>query len=582
MSERTERSERTGRASAEDVKAESRHLRGTLDGELGGSENSFTGDATTLLKFHGIYQQDDRDVRRARTAKKLPLDYSCMVRAAVPRGRLTAERWLALDRLAERTDGTLRLTTRQGVQLHFVRKPDLRQIVHDINKAGLSTLAACGDVVRNVMACPDPRHDHALDPVVQELVSRFRPATAAYWELFIDGEKAASLEEESEPVYGETYLPRKFKIGVAWPGDNCIDVFSNDVGIVPTLANGESADITGYVVLVGGGLGRSVNRDDTYPRLGTPLAWVAPGEVVDVVEHVVTTQRDHGNREDRKRARLKYLIDERGIEWLRSQVETKLGRTLPPPVSLAEWHPGDHHGSTDDTMGLPVPSGRIADHERVQLRTALRRLATDRLIDDIRVTPRQDLLFVGVDAPRQSRIADVLRDHGVALPADVSPVRRLSIACPALPTCGQALGEAERVLPDVVDTIEALLATHGVADEPIRVNMTGCPNGCARPYTSEIGISGRTKKTYDLYLGGTAAGTRLGVEVRSDMTLDELDSVLGPVVERFAAARRSGSTQRFGEWCAGIGIAELTSWLPEPTVRMRGEARQREPEMTAR
>ncbi|MDQ3737846.1 MAG: NADPH-dependent assimilatory sulfite reductase hemoprotein subunit [Actinomycetota bacterium] len=558
--------------SAEDVKAQSRHLRGTVAVELAGPQDAFTGDTTALLKFHGIYQQDDRDVRRQRTAKKLPLDYSCMVRAAVPRGRLTAERWLALDRLAERTDGTLRLTTRQGVQLHFVRKPDLRQIVHDINDAGLSTLAACGDVVRNIMACPDPRHDHALDPVVAQLVTRFRPATAAYWELFIDGEKAASLEDEQneyEPVYGDTYLPRKFKIGVAWPGDNCVDVFSNDVGIVPTLADGTSGEITGYVVLVGGGLGRSINRDDTYPRLGTPLAWVVPGELVDVVEHVVTTQRDHGNRDDRKRARLKYLIDERGIEWLRSQVEAKLGRALSSPVTLPEWHPGEHHGATADTMGLPVPSGRVTDREGVRLRTALRLLAADGLIDDIRVTPRQDLLFVGVDADRRRRIAEVLREHGVALPADVSPVRRLSIACPALPTCGQALGEAERVLPDVVDTIEALLVRHGIADEAIRVNMTGCPNGCARPYTSEIGISGRTKKTYDLYLGGSAAGTRLGVEVRSDMALDELEGALDPVVERFAAARAAGSTERFGEWCARIGGTELTSWLPEPTVRHR-------------
>jgi sulfite reductase (ferredoxin) len=573
----------------EEIKRQSAQLRGDLLAEVGNEDATFTGDSQTLLKFHGIYQQDDRDVRRERASQKLPLAYSCMVRASVPGGRLTPEQWLALDVLAERTDGTLRLTTRQGVQLHFVHKPDLQGIVHEINAAGLTTLAACGDVVRNVMGCPAPEHDAVLQPVLDSLVARFRPRTTAYWELWIDGAKAASAEpaegvidappsinrpgaDDHERVYGDVYLPRKFKIGVAWPGDNCIDVYSNDVGIVPTLTEGTTGDLTGFVVLVGGGLGRSIARDDTYPRLASPLVWVTPDDLVDVVEAIVTVQRDHGNRDDRQRARLKYLVDERGVAWIRQQVEARVGKVLDDPVAPPPWATDHHHGVTASTMGLPVPNGRVRDHGGVALRTAIRELAADGAVPDLRVTPRQDLLFVGLDPDQQASLSRRLRDHGVALAGDVSPVRRLAIACPALPTCGQALGEAERVMPDVVDTIESILSELGVADEPIQVNMTGCPNGCARPYTAEIGISGRTKKTYDLYLGGSTGGTRLALPVREDVGLDDLDGILRPIVERFAADRRAGDTTSFGDWCAAQGRDELVSWLPEPQVRRRRAA----------
>lgn len=579
---------------AEDVKRESRHLRGTLVDDLATDEVSFTGDNQAVLKFHGIYQQDDRDVRRERTQQKLPLDYSCMVRASVPRGRLTARQWLALDRLADTTDGTLRLTTRQGVQLHFVHKPDLQGVVNEIVRSGLSTLAACGDVVRNVMACPSPEHDHVLQPIVDQLVARFKPRTTAYWELWVDGAKAVTAEPddvvgdapeylakpdgsgtEAEPIYGETYLPRKFKIGVAWPGDNCIDVYSNDVGIVPTLTEGTSGDLTGFVVLAGGGMGRTANRDDTYPRLATPLVWVAPDDLIDTVEAVVTTQRDYGNRDDRKKARLKYLIDERGADWMRGQVEARVGKKLDDPVELPVWETDHHHGSTESTMGVPVPNGRVADRDDTTLRTAMRELAADGTVAELRVTPRQDVIFVGVDGDDQTAISKRLHDHGVALSGDVSAVRRLAIACPALPTCGQALAEAERVMPDVVDTIESILTDLGLDDEPIQVNMTGCDNGCARPYTAEIGIVGRTKKGYDLFLGGSTGGNRLAVSVREEMTLAELDGVLRPIIERFAADRNAGKVDEFGDWCAAQGASAISAWLPEPQVRRRRPVREK-------
>jgi len=309
---------------------------------------------------------------------------------------------------------------------------------------------------------------------------------------------------------------------------------------------------------------------DTYPRLATALAWVPPDRIVDVVEAVVTTQRDHGNREDRARARLKYLLDERGIEWMRAEVGRRVGTPLDPPVDVPPWIADEHHGTheLDDgpgaVIGLPVPSGKVADRDGVLLRTALRQLTADGTVPVLRVTPRQDLLLVGISADRVVEVEDRLRAHGVALAGDVSALRRLAIACPALPTCGQALGEAERVLPDLVTQLEKVLADTGNGDLPVRLNMTGCPNGCARPYTAEIGIVARTKTTYDVYVGGSPSGDRLAQRIRADVPLDQVPAVLAPVLERFANADGS-----FGDWSAGVGVESISTWLPEPTVRRR-------------
>jgi sulfite reductase (ferredoxin) len=561
----------------EDVKRASDHLRGELASELDEHSDAFAAEGSeVLLKFHGIYQQDDRDVRRERASKKLPLAYMCMVRTAVPGGELTAEQWLALDRLAELADGTMRLTTRQGVQFHFVHKGSLHELVNGINASAMTTLAACGDVVRNIMACPWPdERQLVLRPLVAALVRRFRPRTSAYWELWVDGEKAVTAEpvavgggDGEEPVYGSVYLPRKFKIAVAWPGDNCVDVLANDIGIVPTLSNGLTGDLTGYDVFVGGGLGQSHARpDDTYPRLASPLGWVRPERVVDVAEAIVTVQRDFGNREDRHRARLKYLVDERGIEWFRGEVERRLGEPLGDLVELPPWIADEHHGTRDALIGLPVPSGKIADRDGVLLRTALRELAADGTVTHMRVTPRQDVLLCGIAPNRVAEVEQRLRDHGVQLAGDVTALRRLAIACPALPTCGQALGEAERVLPSLVDELEKAMSDGGLHDAPIRVNMTGCPNGCARPYTAEIGIVGRTKKTYDVYVGGSASGDRLATLIRADVPLDQVAAVVAPLFERYA---RSTPAATFGDWADGVGASTIETWLPEPVVRRRG------------
>ena len=569
---------------AETIKLESNYLGGTIGDELLNDRDDFDDNAELLLKFHGIYQQDDRDVRRARTQLKLPLDYSCMVRASVPGGVITSEQWLALDRVAALADQKLRLTTRQGVQFHVVHKGELRELVAGINASLLTTLGACGDVVRNVMACPLPHPERraVIEPLVAEMVARFRPQTESYWELWVDGERAVSAEprpdvldsiDDVEPIYGAAYLPRKFKIAIAWPGDNCVDIYTNDVGIVPTLSEGTTGELTGYVVLAGGGMGMAHNRpDDTYPLLAQPVGWVPTGEIGDVVEAIVTTQRDHGNRDDRSRARLKYLLEERGIDWLRAQIQQRTGRPLAAPVDLPDWEVGAHHGWHDiagradgadgDTraLGLPVPSGKVAGG----LRLALRRLIADGTVRGLRVTPRQDLLLLGVTDT--DAVETVLRANGVRLADDQSPTRNLAIACPALPTCSKALGEAERVLPDVVDRLEKVLADTGNTGLPLRLNMTGCPNGCSRPYAAEIGIVGRTKKNYDIFVGGSPAGDRLARLLRADVPLTDVPDLLRPLLEAFS---RSDATASFGDWCVAEDWSALVALLPEPTGRRR-------------
>ena len=520
-----------------------------------------------------------------------------MVRASVPGGVITSDQWLALDRVASLADNKLRLTTRQGVQFHVVHKGELAQLVSGINSSLLTTLGACGDVVRNVMACPLPHAERSavIEPIVAEMVARFRPQTESYWELWVDGEQAVSSEKPSaaapaaleaidtvEPIYGAAYLPRKFKIGIAWPGDNCVDIYTHDVGIVPTLdgPNGLSGNVTGFVILAGGGMGMSHARpDDTYPVLAQPVGWVpAAGRggvesLGDVVEAIVTTQRDHGNRDDRARARLKYLVEAKGIPWLRDQIELRTGQPLLDPVDLPEWEVHAHHGwdniapidagpnTKSSVLGLPVPSGKVAHG----LRYALKRLIADGVVTALRVTPRQDLLLLGITD--RVAVENTLRSNGVPLASDQSPTRNLAIACPALPTCSKALGEAERVLPQVVDRLEKVLADTGNTGLPLRLNMTGCPNGCSRPYAAELGIVGRTKKGYDVYVGGSAAGDRLAKRVREDVPLEEIPDMLRPLLEQFSRDIGPDDTTSFGDWAMQLEWTSLLALLPTTTTR---------------
>ncbi|MFV0258033.1 MAG: NADPH-dependent assimilatory sulfite reductase hemoprotein subunit, partial [Acidimicrobiales bacterium] len=451
---------------AEALKATSRHLRGPLAAELADpSTERFSAEAGQILKFHGVYAQDDRDQRRERKRQGLDLAYSCMVRCSVPGGVLRRNQWLAIDSLADRVgNGGLRLTTRQGVQFHFVHKGELTELVGTLNRSLITTYAACGDVVRNIMATTAPTPDRDLpriESVTRSLVGRLRPRSDAYWELWLDGERAVSAgpaggdDATVEPVLGDTYLPRKFKIGVAWPGDHSIDVHSQDLGLVlQPGADGQD----GAVVLAGGGLGRSHTDDTTFPWLAEPLAWVPDEDIGDVAEAVVTTFRDHGNRADRSHARLKYLVAERGIAWLRGEVEDRIGRPLAPPVALA---PGKNRarsfgwqrqrdgldGEPRWFLHLPIPSGRLVDDDQARPRAALRRIVST-LADEIRITPHQDVLLCGVRPGDQAAVDAILAEHGVRQARELPLTVLSTMACPALPTCGLALGEAERVLPE--------------------------------------------------------------------------------------------------------------------------------------
>lgn len=585
----------------EGVKAASRNLRGALEAELHDGTDHFSADSTHLVKFHGFYQQDDRDVRRARSAQRQELLHSFMVRAAVPGGTLSAEQWVRMNELAEAVaaaaprgagpaEPNLRITTRQGIQYHFVAKTDLRTLIGGLNEKLVTTLAACGDVARNVMGCPAPlaaRNGVDLYDGAAQLAAHVRPKTTAYYELWVDGDKAASVLDTRasqapavEPLYGDTYLPRKFKMVFAWPGDNCVDLFSHDLGFVPTFAGGVIGPdaLEGFVVFAGGGMGQSHAReDDTYPRAASPIGWIPASAVGHTAEAVIGTFRDHGDRTDRGRARLKYLIDDRGLDWFIGDVQERLsdrGLALDAPRPLPAWTDDDEHLGWHEQAdgrwfrGLHVDSGRVVDQAGgPRLRSAVATLAASGLVEQVRLTPRQDILLTGIDADRRAEIDEVLAAHQVTDAAALRPVRRLAVACPALPTCGQALGEAERVLPRIVADAEAALDHVGLGEEPVRIHVTGCPNGCARPYTSEIGIVGRTKKTYDVYVGGSAGGERLNVRLGTDVALEHFSALFRELFGRYGKDRLAGES--LGDYCARVGVGPLADAVPVPSPRRK-------------
>jgi sulfite reductase (ferredoxin) len=552
-------------AEVEEIKAASHYLRGTLADELANSEPRFTEDASILLKFHGIYQQDDRDVRRERAQQKLPLEYICMVRAAIPGGILTAEQYLAMDEICDEVaDGSLRITTRQGIQFHFTHKDGLRPLIKILNDKLVTTLAACGDVVRNTMCCPAPRTSPIYaqtQTLANEIANKFRPKTNAYYEVWLDGERAASAydageSEQVEPLYGEHYLPRKFKIAIAYPGDNCVDAYTQDVAAV---ARQDGDNIVGYTILVGGGFGVSHADDTTYPRLGTLLTTVKPEEVIDVIEAIIIVQRDNGERGDRKHARLKYLIDRWGEAKFKAAVEEQLGRPLPDAIDPV-WHAAhDHLGWSEQGdgrwfLGLRIESGRIRDTEELKLRTALRELIS-RYQLEVRFTPNQDVLLCNIESKDRRQIEAILRKANVTFAGELAPIVRTAMACPALPTCGLALTEAERVLPQVMDQLQQVMADNGLANDDLIFRMTGCPNGCARPYSAEIGLVGRGKTSYDIMLGGNHLGTRLATTYVKNIKRDKLGETIRPVFELYAQER--APEESFGDWCARVGVENL-------------------------
>jgi sulfite reductase (ferredoxin) len=558
----------------EGMKAASLQLRGTigqeLAAELAPGQKPFGEESEQLIKFHGSYQQDNRDNRHEKnpdgTAKGK--EYMFMVRTRIPGGKVTARQFLAELDLCERFgNGTLRVTTRQGFQLHGVLRKDLKASIKAINDIKLTTLAACGDVERNVMCCPAPHHDSPVRRQMQEMADaiaeHLKPRTTAYYDIWLtdeNGEKtnvAENFRPVEEPIYGATYLPRKFKTAIALPEDNCIDIYTNDLGLLAVV---EQDRIVGYNVLVGGGMGVTPSAKKTFPALAKPMAFVTPEQAVTVAEMIVKVQRDFGNRSDRKLARLKYLIANWGIEKFKAKVEEYYGHALldPRPIEVTDvddhvgWH---EQGDGKLFLGINIENGRIKDEGSFRMKSGLRAILTKYGMNT-RLTPLQGVILCDIESKDRAAIDDMLREYGIPAAGDLTLLRRYSIACPAWPTCGLSVTEAERALPGILDEMEVELARLDLADERISVHMTGCPNGCARPYTPDIGLVGKAAgEKYTMFLGGNAEGTRLAYIFKDMVPKDEIVPVLAPVFARFKSERVNGES--FGDFCNRLGKDEL-------------------------
>ncbi len=477
-----------GLSKNESIKASSNHLRGRIREELEVETPAFTEESEQLLKFHGIYQQDDRDRRKEARARGLDKHHQLMIRTRIPGGVVPAGAYLAHDDIAGRwANGTLRITTRQDFQLHGVLKRDIKKSISAINDALLTTLGGCGDQERNIMCCPAPltdRFHRAVHRTIAQLVAELTPRTGAYHEIWLDGEVVRSSEPEFEPLYGEQYLPRKFKTTVALEGDNCVDIYAHDLAIV--AMRGPAGSVRGFNILVGGGLGRTHNKPETFVAVALPLGFVQPEHVVHAAREVVAVQRDYGDRSNRRHARLKYTIADRGLDWFRSEVEARLGFQLQSPEPL-RWLPVDDHlgwhvqGDGKMYLGLFIENGRIADTDAGRLRTGLRTIV-DKLRPEVRLTAQQNLILAGIDPSERSRVEDALSEYGISQVDAIPRAIRHSMACPAIPTCGLAVAEAERALPSLIRSLAAVLEELGLSEERISFRMSGCPNGCSRPY----------------------------------------------------------------------------------------------------
>ncbi len=515
----------------------------------------FSADDEQFLKFHGIYQQDDRDLRK--TGKK----HMLMVRGRIPGGVLTASQWRVFDDLATRCgNDTLRITTRQSIQFHGVVKDQLGPLMKGINDALVDTLAACGDVNRNVMASPTPSDSLAREQVYEDarLVSEaLLPKTSAYHAIWIDGVQL-NLEDPAQrdfvdPLYGKQYLPRKFKAAIVLPPVNDMDVFTNDLGFIGIVENGQ---VVGYNLTVGGGLGRSHGNEATYARLGDVLGFLSRHQLVPVAKAVLTLHRDFGDRTDRKHARLKYVIEERGAAWARTEIEHRAGFVLEPARPFQFTTTGDQLGWRQQLdgrwfLGLFVEMGRIKDSDQGKLKSALRRIANQFPVE-FRLSANQNIYLANISIEDRPRIEAILGEFEVKTSEQASPIQAEALGCPALPTCGLALAEAERYLPSLVGRLESLCAEVGLPNQAIKVRMTGCPNGCARPYSSEIGFVGKAPGRYQIWLGASPEGTRLSRLWRDNVKDPEIVNELRPVFARFAAERLAD--EAFGNW------VERTFW----------------------
>lgn len=546
----------------EGLKARSNYLRGTIAQGLADlSTGGLSEDDQQLLKFHGSYQQDDRDLRPDRRKHRLEKAYSFMLRIRLPGGVATPQQWLEVDRMAgDFANGTIKLTTRQAFQLHGVIKTNLKRTIKEINQAAMSTIAACGDVNRNVMCNPNPFLSKVHEAVLQtarDISDHLTPATRAYHEIWLDGEKIESSEEEVEPIYGKTYLPRKFKITIAVPPSNDVDVFANDLSFIAIVENGKLA---GYNVAVGGGMGSTHGNEATFPRLADVIGFCTVEQAVDVAEKVVMVQRDYGDRTDRKHARFKYTVNDRGVDWILAKINEYLGYSLQPARPFQFTHNGDRFGWVEDENGnfhytMFVEGGRVLDTKDYPMRTGLREIA--KIHDgDFRLTANQNLMIANISARKRAEVEALLQKYGMERSHERSGLRLSSIACVALPTCGLALAEAERFLPTVLNRLEETIEETGLRHDSITIRMTGCPNGCGRPFISEIGFVGRGPDRYNVYLGGGHAGDRLSKLYRQDVAAEDLHKVLAPVIRHYAKERLEG--EHFGDFVIRAGYVNAT------------------------
>ena len=544
----------------ETLKRDSDYLRGTIEtGLLDRITGALPADDTRLMKIHGMYQQDDRDVRDERRRQKLEPAFRFMIRVRLPGASCTAEQWLKLDALARAHGGeTIRLTTRQTFQFHWVLKEDVRATIQGLHDALLDTIAACGDVNRNVMAASDPDDSsvHAEVAAISGQVSdQFIPQTRAYHEIWY-GEERVAMSEPVEPFYGQTYLPRKFKIGFVVPPSNDIDVYTQDLGFI-AIAGPDGLE--GFNIAIGGGMGRTENDPTTYPRLADVIGFVAKDDVIAATAAVMSVQRDYGNRLERHHARFKYTVDDKGVDWIKQEIEARLGHELAPARPFHFTTNGDRFGWRETDTGrfhctLFIPSGRIANVGGQAWMDGLRAVAQIHR-GAFRMTPNQNVIIADVAPEDRPAIERLLAEHGLAQSHVRSAMRLHSIACVALPTCGLAMAEAERYMPDLLTRIELILAEHGLLDEPITIRISGCPNGCSRPYVAEIGLTGRAPGKYNLYLGGGFHGERLNRMVRENIGEKAILELLGELLGRFARERAAG--ERFGDFVNRTGDASL-------------------------
>ena len=561
MSDLTDLSSFDGLSRNETVKATSNHLRGLIKEELIEDTPVFGDDSEQLLKFHGIYQQDDRDRRKEARAKGLTKHHQLMIRTRIPGGVVSPDAYIAHDDISRHwANGTLRVTTRQDFQLHGVLKGDIKKSIRAINDALLTTLGGCGDVERNIMCCPEPIADQfhrEVDRSIGAMVTELTPRTRAYHEIWLDGEVVETSEPEVEPLYREQYLPRKFKTTVALEGDNCVDVYAHDLAIVAMKAADRT--LRGFNVLVGGGLGRTHNKPETFVAVAQPLAFVEPQQIVDVAREVVAVQRDYGDRANRRHARLKYTIADRGLDWFRDEVQSRLTFKLQPPEPLS-WKPVDDHlgwheqGDGTLYLGIYIENGRIADVDGVRSRTGLRKIV-DELRPQVRLTAQQNVILAGIKPAGRARVEELMAEHGMAAVEAIPQAIRNAMACPAIPTCGLAVAEAERALPGLIRQLATMLDEVGLADERISFRMSGCPNGCSRPYLGDVGFVGTTLGKYDVMLGGDFNGTRLNRVFSPNVPIAEIPALLRPLFERFRSDRVSD--EGFGNWVERAGFESL-------------------------